>query len=184
MPANLAFLITILFCYEFYFYLLGNDLLISCFLHCLPTTSIFFANHYHFNFILTFFTALEHTRVKQFWEGRVQIYVYPNSSSACLLINSVQQSRMNSLCIIFIYFTKYPIHLTSANWFCPARLHGFKQKQAVTGKGIHERNLWQKQGKFLRGNKKKALDLEILAFGTKNLLFSLCLPPDAYTCHY
>lgn len=112
------------------------------------------------------------------------MYVYPNSSSACLLINSGQLSRMNSLCITFIYFAKYPIHPTSANWFCPAQLDGFKQKEAVTGKGIHERNLWQKQDKFLRGNKKKALDLEILAFATKNLLFSLCLPPDANMYHY
>lgn len=50
--------------------------------------------------------------------------------------NSFSATEQNELCVCNIYFTKYPIHLTSANWYCPARLHGFKSKEVVTGKGI------------------------------------------------
>lgn len=86
--------------------------------------------------------------------------MYTNSRLACLEIHSATEQNELLIC----NFLSPPLNspFTLAN--CPARLHGFKLKEAVTGKGICKENLQKKKDIFQRGKMKEAAHLEMSAF--------------------
>lgn len=82
---------------------------------------------------------------------------------------------MSCLSIIF-----FPLNFPIANWYWPARLHGFKLKEDVAGKGICKENLLKNKDIFQRGKEKEAAYLKTLSFVSKYFFFSPCLAPETH----